>query len=214
MGKGIKRMRDILAPLMLAALFTLGMGCTGTADKLAEEALAPTETSLDALKQAKGLSEEANAAKRREAALVSDELTIALVLTANTEKPVGIDRMGDGFGCQDDIAYVSRPRAVDTGEPVNDALTTLFSIKDSSSGVLYNSLWQSNLEVEKVWSTDGVTTEVWLRGTVMTGGVCDDPRVKEQIEATVRQFRPKYRIILNGSESEYRCLGNMSGLCE
>jgi hypothetical protein len=105
-------------------------------------------------------------------------------------------------------------REAQTDSVVSDALTTLFSVRDSNREGKYNALWQSKLAVEKIQSRDGVTTEVWLKGSTQSGGVCDDPRIKAQIEYTIKRLKPKFKIFLNGTESNYRCLGDMSGECK
>jgi hypothetical protein len=56
--------------------------------------------------------------------------------------------------------------------------------------------------------------EVWLSGDLVSGGACDVPRVKAQVEETVRLYSPVFKIYLNGSESAWRCFGDMSGQCE
>jgi len=105
-------------------------------------------------------------------------------------------------------------RAASTDSIVHDALMTLFALKDANRNELYNALWQSDLAVDKIQSRDGVVTEVWLKGKTQSGGACDDPRLKAQIEATISRFRPKFKIFLNGTEAAYRCLGDMSGECK
>jgi|GEM_PF-2323600 len=200
--------------VLFALLALLGVGCQETAEQAADEALTPISAPLSALEKAQGTGQEAAAATRRQGALLSDDITVALVLTEGQTAPLGIDRLGEVFGCNDRIAYLSVPKVSrEDFWVVRDALNALFALQDPTVDDLHNSLWQSDLSVDKVQSRDGQTTEVWLTGEMMSSGACDDPRIKAQIEATISQFRPHYQVFLNGSESEYRCFGDMSGLC-
>jgi len=51
---------------------------------------------------------------------------------------------------------------------------------------LYNALYQSDLQVNRITRTnEGINAD--LSGKLMLGGTCDNPRVKAQLEATLRQ---------------------------
>jgi len=47
-------------------------------------------------------------------------------------------------------------------------------------------------------------------------GVCDVPRIKEQVTETVRTYADKrpFEIYLNNTTREWECLGDESGLCK
>lgn len=53
---------------------------------------------------------------------------------------------------------------------------------------------------------------VALSGEPSFGGVCAVPRLKAPIEATLAPYSAK--IQLNGSEADWRCLGDQSGECK
>jgi hypothetical protein len=192
----------------------VGAGCFSLADKAAEEAVTPVTVPVNAYVKSKEELELIAARTNEENEKLTDDITIALVLTEGVEAPAGATVAPGTFGCNDRIAYVKTHRDKQTDSVLSDALATLFANKDSNVLAAYNALWQSTLAVEKIQSTDGTTTEVWLKGTTMSGGVCDDPRIKAQLEYTIKRFKPKFKIFLNGTEANYRCLGDMSGECK
>jgi hypothetical protein len=199
------------------ALMLVGAGCADAAKVATESAdlaVNSVQLSAETLEKAKQTAEQANAVTNELNESYSDDITVAWVLTegSSTKHPAQIS--ATTFGCEDRIALVKEHRMAATNSPVNDALVTLFSLGDQSHEGLYNSLSSSQLKVDKILSLDGVTTDIHIVGTVSIGGACDAPRFREQIEATVRRFKPKFRIFLNGTEQEYRCLGNESGTCQ
>lgn len=196
----------------VAALIFLGIGCA-TADEIVDDALLPTTVSLDALNKAKNLTTTLQAKDNEEAERTTNDVTVAFVIPDGQDAPVGLETEKT-FGCNDTIVYMKRGRETASGDTVHDALATLFAEKQSTVGEAHNALSFSTLLVDRIVSRDGVTTEVELKGELVSSGACDSPRIKEQVEATVRRFRPKYKILLNGSESEWRCFGDESGLCE
>ena len=144
----------------------------------------------------------------------ASDLSVGMILTEGAEVPAGATVLPGTIACNDRVVLEKLHREASTDNVLADALATLFAVKDSSVDTYYNAIWQSSLKVEKIQSTDGVTTEVWLKGEPTSGGACDDPRIKAQIEATVRRLKPKFKIFLNGKESNYRCIGDMSGECK
>ena len=200
--------------ILTATLLLAGFGCSqefkSDVDTAFEGGVA---VPLQALNAAKGLNAEEQARLNRQAEEEANELTVAMVLTENMAIPTAT-KVGDAFGCSDKVALTKVARAAATDDVLHDALVSLFDVKDSSYNNLYNSLSQSTLTLEKIQSRDAVTTEVWLKGKIVSGGTCDDPRIKAQIENTIKYFRPKFQVFLNGSESEYRCLGDQSGECK
>lgn len=82
------------------------------------------------------------------------------------------------------------------------SLNELFKSKGQSiyghSG-LYNSLYQSNLSIE---SLNIINREavIRLKGNLVLGGVCDNPRAKAQLEESALQFSTvdKASVFING----------------
>ena len=95
---------------------------------------------------------------------------------------------GTKFGCDDSLV------AVDVGIPpttgvLRAALSELLAIKTATLGEsgLYKALYQSNLEIDNLTVING-RASISLKGDLILGGVCDAPRVEEQIKAIAFQF--------------------------
>lgn len=127
------------------------------------------------------------------AILSEDQVTVQIFLVETAgDEPVG------GIGCGDRLVPVTRtlPR---TQSVVSSAVQQLVTLKGDRVSGLYNVFYQSNLSVESVQIAGGKAT-VRLIGELVLGGICDQPRVKPTIEATVRQFTnvTSVEILLNG----------------
>lgn len=107
---------------------------------------------------------------------------------------------GQEVGCGDSAVAVEVvvPR---TQGVLRAALTALLSMRDQYYGEsgLYNALYQSDLSVEGVTIENGEAL-VNLSGTLLLGGVCDNPRVEAQLEQTALQFSTVSRasVFVNG----------------
>ena len=117
-----------------------------------------------------------------------EDFYIALVALSDGESKPELT-----IGCGDTIELVTqKANPMGTEEKVKTSLEALFSIKESTYGEsgLYNALYQSNLTVENVSTLnqglEGGSVEVTLNGNIVSGGVCDDPRIEEQILQTIQ----------------------------
>jgi hypothetical protein len=110
-----------------------------------------------------------------------DTLSLFYVATDDNGKS------GKKIGCNDSLVKVTRE--IDSAYTIKDALEELLSDKNEYYGEsgLYNSLYQSELEVQEVSVINGIAN-ISLSGTVVLGGVCDSPRITEQLQETVLQF--------------------------
>ncbi len=97
-------------------------------------------------------------------------------------------KSGDLVGCGDSAVPVQVEVPATQGV-LKAAMQALLAIKDRQYGEsgLYNALYQSNLQVDRVTIESGKAT-VELSGTMMLGGVCDIPRVEAQLTKTALQF--------------------------
>jgi hypothetical protein len=128
----------------------------------------------------------------------STEEKVAYFLLANEN-----DTLAQPFdGCG--VEYLARFDSITSGG-LQDSLQELFSIKDPELSALAN----SDIEVAISNST------INLQGELISAGTCDDPRIRNQIIKTIEIYYPEqeYTILLNGSESEWRCWNDQSGLC-
>ena len=120
---------------------------------------------------------------------------------------VNIYMIGEGggsVGCGDQVVAVRRdvPR---TAAPLTAALNLLLSQKSQYYGEsgLYNALYQSNLRIASI-TRKGSAWTINLAGTFQLGGVCDNPRVKAQLDQTALQFSTvqSVRYFINGKPLE------------
>jgi hypothetical protein len=107
-------------------------------------------------------------------------------------------KRGRRIGCDDSLVPVTRTVAAG-GAPLKAAIEELLSVPREYEGGLGNYWAGENLRVQSAVISAGVAT-VRVRGTLPVAGVCDEPRIEEQIKATARQFRGvrSVRVFLNG----------------
>jgi hypothetical protein len=104
---------------------------------------------------------------------------------------IGIEdngQTGTPVGCGDSAIPV-QVAIQPTQGVLKAALIALLSIKDQYYGQsgLYNALYQSDLQVDSISINNGKAS-VYLTGSLILGGECDNPRVQAQLEQTVLQF--------------------------
>jgi osmotically-inducible protein OsmY len=107
-------------------------------------------------------------------------------------------KSGALVGCGDSIRYINK--TVQATSAVEGALQALLSDKtERTQSDLYNALWQSNLTIDAVTVVD-TTADVVLSGQMQLSGECDNPRVKAQLESTVKQVSgvETVHVMLNG----------------
>ena len=95
-------------------------------------------------------------------------------------------RRGRKIGCDDSLVPVTRTVRAG-GDPLRAAVEALLAEPRESEGGLGNYWWGENLKVTSV-SARGGTATIRLSGNVYVAGVCDVPRIEEQIRETARQF--------------------------
>jgi len=110
---------------------------------------------------------------------ISNGLTVNIYLIALEDN----GKSGPMVGCGDSLIAVKTQV-----KDARAALQLLLEKHDQWFGQswLYNSLYQSDLKIDRFETNDG-NIEVDLTGNLVLGGVCDNPRVNDQIKATIRQ---------------------------
>ncbi len=95
---------------------------------------------------------------------------------------------GDLIGCGDSAVPVDVEIAPTQGV-LKAAFQSLLSIKtrDYGQSGLYNALYQSRLQLDSARIENGTAT-IYLSGSLLLGGECDNPRVEAQLTQTARQF--------------------------
>ena len=110
-------------------------------------------------------------------------------------------KTGKKIGCNDSVVAINQ-RIVPTKAPLGAVLKELLRLpeKAGQSGNLYNALHGSKLRLKRVYIRRG-EARIYLSGMLATGGVCDSPRVKAQIEETALQFSTvkRVKVFINGT---------------
>jgi hypothetical protein len=92
-------------------------------------------------------------------------------------------KSGPAVGCGDSLVAVDLPV-----KDLKLAVRQLLDNRDRLYGQsgLYNAFYQSDLKLNRIERTkDGISAN--LTGKLVLGGECDNPRVKAQLEVTLRQ---------------------------
>lgn len=107
-------------------------------------------------------------------------------------------KRGRRIGCDDSLVPVTRTVAA-SGAPLKAAVEALLAVPREYEGNLGTSWAGEGLRVRSAVISRGVAT-LRVEGTLPVAGVCDIPRIEEQIKATARQFRGvrSVRVFLNG----------------
>ncbi len=109
---------------------------------------------------------------------------------------------GKKIGCGDSIVPLTREISK-TSAPLTKAIELLLSDKRQNIGEsgLTNSLYKSNLLINRISISNGLA-QIYLSGTLLVGGTCDDPRIIAQIKETALQFSGvnQVKFYVNGRE--------------
>lgn len=114
-------------------------------------------------------------------AATTDEVDIYLVAVGDKGKK------GLKIGCDDSLVRVTR-KIKPTIAPLKAAIEELLATPHEYSKELGNYWWGKDLKLKSVSITEGVAT-IHISGEgPFVAGVCDEPRITEQIENTAMQF--------------------------
>jgi Aspartic acid proteinase inhibitor/Sporulation and spore germination len=107
-------------------------------------------------------------------------------------------RSGTKIGCDDSLVPVTRSVPADA-EPLKAAVRELLSVPHDYEGRLGNYWYGENLKVSGVVLRGGTAT-IHITGKLYVAGICDEPRIEEQIRATARQFPgvKRVKVFVNG----------------
>ena len=110
-----------------------------------------------------------------------DEVKVYLVAVNDNGKK------GKKIGCEDSLIPVTR-KIKPTDSPLKAAIEELLAVPHEYSKELGNYWWGKNLKLKSVSITDGAAA-IHISGEgPFVAGICDEPRITEQIEETARQF--------------------------
>lgn len=146
--------------------------------------------------------------------LKADENSIVFFLTAEKADYKGSDAYME-FGCESLLIPVRKELSKDQSD-LATALVQLITTKEQAYADqgLRNAIAPSapTIKLTNI-HYDGKTRVIDFEGSFKSAGVCEDPRIKAQIEETVKLYATDYRIQLNGDAKNWRCLGDQSGQC-
>lgn len=104
------------------------------------------------------------------------------------------------FGCGDILVPITIESARKDNTTLKISLNELFTNSNqyTDSQTEYSALNQANLTVDEVTESQS-TVNVYLTGELILGGTCDNPRVEQQLTATIREYVPgkKINILIN-----------------
>ena len=108
-------------------------------------------------------------------------------------------KRGRRIGCNDSLVPVTRTVAA-AGAPLKAAVEELLAVPREYEGNLGNYWAGEGLRVRSAVVSRNGSATIRIEGTLPVAGVCDVPRIEEQVKATARQFRGvrSVRVLLNG----------------
>jgi spore germination protein GerM len=95
-------------------------------------------------------------------------------------------KSGKKIGCDDSLVAVTKTIKA-TATPLKAALEELIATSGENNGQLGNYVFGPNLKVKSAIISKGTAT-IRFSGKISVAGICDEPRIVEQIEATAKQF--------------------------
>jgi spore germination protein GerM len=101
-------------------------------------------------------------------------------------------KSGKKIGCDDSLVAVKRTINA-TAAPLKAAIEELLASPHESDGQLGNYVFGPNLKLKSVSISKGTAT-IRFSGEISVAGICDEPRITEQIEATAKQFPTVKRV--------------------
>ena len=110
----------------------------------------------------------------------------------------------EAIGCGDLLVPVTR-NIEPTEAPLRAAINELLSpIEDADKKSELENFWKgSDLRIKSLELKDGVAT-IHITGRLLVAGICDEPRITGQIDATAKQFPTvqKVNVFVNGTPLE------------
>jgi spore germination protein GerM len=179
--------------LLLICLAMAGVACSSASNTTSETKTetAPTQTPISTTgtspvaAPATGATSTPGAAATPEATSTPGAMTeaVKVYLVAVNDK----GKKGKKIGCDDSLIPITR-KIKPTDSPLKAAIEELLAIPHEYSKELGNYWWGKNLKLKSVSITDGVATIQISGEGPFVAGVCDEPRITEQIEETAKQF--------------------------
>ncbi len=147
--------------------------------------------------------------------LKADAAGVVVFLVAEKSEYKGTDAYME-FGCESLLVPIKRD-FVKTQSDLAEAIVQLITIKQNAYADigLRNAVAPSAPTIRLTGiHYEGKTRIIDFEGSFVSSGVCEDPRIKAQIEETIKLYSDNYEIHLNGTAANWKCLFNQSGTCE
>lgn len=114
------------------------------------------------------------------------EVRVFLVVVGDAGKT------GKKIGCDDSLRPTTR-KVKSTAAPLRAALDELLATPSTVNDEMQNFVFGPNLKVKSVSINKGTAT-IRFSGRIAIAGICDQPRITEQIEETAKQFPTVKRV--------------------
>ncbi len=128
------------------------------------------------------------------------------------------------IGCNDFLVPVQKK--IEISKTASSVLETLLSANPADFGSDFSTasaIKDQYITLERTTepkdASDATPIGIYLKTNPEKGltGVCDTPRIKEQITQTLGEYstekQQSFNIFLNGSSTAWKCLGDESGQC-
>lgn len=129
------------------------------------------------------------------------------------------------IGCEEFLTPVQKK--IETPKTASSAVETLLSANPADFGSDFSTasaIKDQYITLERTTepkdASDSTPIGIYLKTNPPKGlaGVCDTPRIKEQITQTLAEYSTEklqsFTIFLDGSTTAWQCLGDESGLCK
>jgi hypothetical protein len=185
----VKRFHSIGYTILLICLALAGVACSSasnttsntTSDTKPEANAASTSSGGGAPASIPASSPASSPVAASTSAPIVEEVDVYLVAVGDNGKK------GPKIGCDDSLVAITR-KIKPTVAPLKAAIEELLAIPHEYNKELGNYWWGKNLKLKMVSITDGVATIHITGEGPFVAGVCDEPRITEQIKETAMQF--------------------------
>ncbi|ODA39227.1 GerMN domain-containing protein [Desulfosporosinus sp. BG] len=172
-------MKRIMVLLLILVVTFSTIGCTKTPQSVTIEQKPPL-TQL----------EQTTPSPQEPSTQTAQEVQVKIFLIALDDKGKSGQDIGTGDSLVPVVRTIPTPNA-----PLKGAFDELLALKEPYYGQsgLYNALYRSDLKLVKAMITNG-KAEIYLSGSLTLGGIMDNPRVENQLNATALQFSTVHEV--------------------
>jgi hypothetical protein len=174
----VKRLHLIGYTVFLICIVVTGLACSSATKTTSNATTGANSTATASTASTPAPASSPAAAPTPE---LYDEVDVYLVAVGDK------GQKGLKIGCDDSLVRVTR-KIKPTPAPLRAAIEELLSIPHEYSKELGNYWWGKDLKLKSVVINEGAATIHITGEGPFVAGVCDEPRITEQIENTAMQF--------------------------